>query len=314
MQKIIPLKYKVRLWLKDITPELKKDYINPNYMKKFLEDFFPYNIWSNEIKVKHIQWKKIWLEEDVIYDNFNKKHLIIVKFKAGNPINKEDNWKVIKDDIIIQTISKEWDLLTDFFTAIDISYREDSKYFFIEWKILTITKWNEQIKAQIEYLFRQIYPQKDWEYNVDFIFEEKEIKNTMKQIKWLELVWKAVSNNGFNHIEKWVKLKETKITVSITWFIPWVSKSFFEKLKLNKIFDNWEYESSAIVSSWKSRYKSKIDIDNLKFALKNDVIHADESISFDDFVDKTYEYLYQVIVDKKSKVSELYNKNNLVIN
>lgn len=300
MQKIIPLTYKVKLWKSCLSADKIKKYSTPEYFKERLEEEFRLSEHladTKKIFVKKCSSKDVSLEEEIEIDDFNSKSFIFTKFKYWDKVAENDNWKVVHEWEIVQVMANEGSLLTDFYCWIDFCIRPDSKYLIIEWTITTVQKSNEQMRSQIHHMLKyDLYPQDNStdhipEYTVKFKFEEQEVKNIHKNVKWLELVTEIIPDSKLDQAESWLKKKNIPIKIiiwgwiqdqiynslaSIVWKIPWVET----------------IRKRAIVKQWKSTLRSDYSPDWLILSLKDSFLYSDESIDYQRFKQETYKHIF----------------------
>ena len=297
MQKIIPLIYKVKLWKRCLSEDKIRKYSSPEYFKNHLEDEFKLSEHLSDPKkifVKKYSLREVSLEEPIEIDEFNGKNFIFAKFKYWDKVAENDNWKVVHEWEIVQTLANEWSLLTDFYFWMNFCVREDSKFLFIEWTITTIQKSNEQMKAQIlNLLSKDLYLQDDLEYKpeyiVDFKFEEQEISKISEKVKWLELVTEVIPDSQLDQAENWIKKKNIPIKISIWWGMR---NDIFNTLKRAVWNIQWveSINKRAIIKQWKSILRSNYTSDWLKLSLKDSFLYSDDSIDYDKFKQETYKY------------------------
>jgi len=301
MQKIIPLRYKIKLWKSCLSEDKIKKYSTPEYFKERLEDEFKVSEHLKDSKkffIKRYEQKDISLEDNIEIDNFNDTIFIFSKFKYWDKIAKHDNWKIVEDWEIIQEIVDKGSLLTDFYFWMEFNVIIDSKFLILEWVITIIKKSSEQMKAQILKLFeKDIYIQDNFdfkpEYFLDFKFEEEEIENITEKVKWLELITELKRESEWDQAESWSEFKNIPIKIIIWW---WFQDKAFNGLK-NILWNlTWfkvsEIKKRAIVKQGKSILRSNFFNDNLKLSLKESFLYSDESIEYDKFKNETYKYIF----------------------
>lgn len=300
MQKIIPLKYKIKLWKNCLSEEKIKKYSTPEYLKERLENEFRLNehlIDPTKIFVKKHNSKDISIEEPIEIDEFENVDFVFIKFKYWDKVAKNDNWKIIDDGEVIQIIVDKGSLLTDFYFWMEFNIKPDSKFLIIEWNITTVQKSNEQMKSQILNLFeKDIYLQDKNdeykpEYSLKFKFEEQEIKNIEEKIRWLEVFTEIIPESKLDQAENWVKEKWIPIRIDIWW---WNQSKIVEYIinAIKNIPWIWETKKRAIVSYWKSKIKSDFSDDLLTLSLKSSFLYSEESISYERFKQETYKYIF----------------------
>lgn len=300
MQKIIPLTYKVKLWKGCLSEEIIKKYSNPKYFKERLEEEFKLSEHLKDpikIFVKKCSSKDVSLEEEVEIDDFNGKTFIFTKFKYWDKVAENDNWKVCHEWEIVQIMANQGSLLTDFYCGFDFCVRPDSKYLIIEWTITTIQKSNEQMRAQIYHMLKfDLYPQGNTEehepeYSVKFKFEEQEVKNIQKKVKWLELVTEIIQDSELDQAESWKRKKNIPLKVIIWGGMNDAIYNTFANV-VSKIPWVESIKKRAIIKQWKSTLRSEYSSDWLLLSLKDAFLYSDESIDYQKFKQETYKYIF----------------------